>query len=96
MLHLFARQFTKARLWALFAVWLSSVWLLGCGGNSVNAAGKGGGQGPPPAPAVTVAVAEQQPVPIELHAIGNAQPYRAVQLKSMVDGQISRVLLHQG
>ncbi|HSB75369.1 MAG TPA: biotin/lipoyl-binding protein, partial [Terriglobales bacterium] len=49
----------------------------------------------PPAP-VTVAVAEQSPVPIQLTAIGNAQPYLAVQVKSMVDGQIQRVLFKQG
>ena len=49
----------------------------------------------PPAP-VTVAVAEQAPIPVELNAIGNAQPYRAVQVKSMVDGQILRVLFKQG
>lgn len=49
----------------------------------------------PPAP-VTVAVAEQSPVPIQLTAIGNAQPYLAVQVKSMVDGQIQRVLFNQG
>ncbi|HZQ90792.1 MAG TPA: efflux RND transporter periplasmic adaptor subunit [Terriglobales bacterium] len=35
-------------------------------------------------------------VPIEIEAIGNAQPYRSVQVKSMVDGQIVRVLLEQG
>jgi multidrug efflux system membrane fusion protein len=49
-----------------------------------------------PAPSVTVAVAGQQPIPIEIDAIGNAQPYRTVQLKSLVDGQIARVLLKQG
>jgi membrane fusion protein, multidrug efflux system len=45
---------------------------------------------------VTVAVAAQRTVPLTIEAIGNAQPYRTVQLKSMVDGQISRVLLRQG
>jgi multidrug efflux system membrane fusion protein len=49
----------------------------------------------PPAP-VTVAVAEQASVPVELNAIGNAQSYRTVQVKSMVDGQIERVLFRQG
>jgi multidrug efflux system membrane fusion protein len=49
-----------------------------------------------PAAPVTVAVAEQTPVPIEVNAIGNAQAYRTVQVKSMVDGQIERVLLKQG
>jgi multidrug efflux system membrane fusion protein len=45
---------------------------------------------------VTVTEVTQRAVPVELTAIGNAQPYRTVQLKSMVDGQISRVLLEQG
>lgn len=49
-----------------------------------------------PAAPVTVAVAEQAPVPIEVNAIGNAQAYRTVQVKSMVDGQIERVLFRQG
>jgi len=49
-----------------------------------------------PAAPVTVAVAEQTPVPIEVSAIGNAQAYRTVQVKSMVDGQIERVLFKQG
>ncbi len=49
-----------------------------------------------PAPAVTVATAAQEAVPINVDAIGNAQPYRTVQLKSMVDGQINRVLFRQG
>ncbi|MGE5206466.1 MAG: efflux RND transporter periplasmic adaptor subunit [Chlamydiota bacterium] len=41
-------------------------------------------------------MAEQTPVPVELNAIGNAQSYRTVQVKSMVDGQIERVLFRQG
>ena len=49
-----------------------------------------------PAAPVTVAVAEQAAVPVEMSAIGNAQAYRTVQVKSMVDGQIQRVLFKQG
>ncbi len=49
-----------------------------------------------PPPYVTVAVAQQQPVPITIDAIGNAQAYRTVQIKSLVDGQISKVLMRQG
>lgn len=49
-----------------------------------------------PAAPVTVAVAEQAAVPVEVNAIGNAQAYRTVQVKSMVDGQIERVLFKQG
>ncbi len=72
----------------------SLVVLLSCGAQPKNATA--GRQAGFPAATVTVAVAQQEPVPIEVEAIGNAQPYRAVQLKSMVDGQISRVLLQQG
>lgn len=66
--------------------------LLACGGKAQQ---QGARPSFPPAP-VTVAVAEQTPVPVELNAIGNAQSYRTVQVKSMVDGQIERVLFRQG
>ena len=77
--------------WSLAALLL----VAGCGKGSNNNAAS------PPnaaasAPPVTVAVAQQEPVPIEIDAIGNAQPYRSVQVKSMVDGQIDRVALQQG
>lgn len=77
--------------------------VVGCGKSDKAATGaaSAGNRGPSAnavaaAPTVTVAVAQQQPVPIEIDAIGNAQPYRAVQVKSMVDGQIDRVGLRQG
>lgn len=86
----------KAGMKGVFAAMACAVLALtGCGSSnngsdSVHAASSG------PGPQVTVSVAAQQAVPIELHAIGNAQAYRAVQVKSMVDGQIDRVLLKQG
>jgi len=67
----------------------------GCGKSSSNNAASPANAAAS-APPVTVAVAQQQPVPIEIDAIGNAQPYRTVQVKSMVDGQIDRVALQQG
>jgi len=73
---------------------LGVVLLLAACGTKQPTAKAAGPQMPPAM--VTVAVAEQQSVPITIDAIGNAQPYRTVQLKSMVDGQISRVLLQQG
>lgn len=82
----------SCRFLALISM-LALTVLASCGANKQNAAGRPAG---PPAPPVTVAVAQQEPVPVELGSIGNAQPYRAVQLKSMVDGQINRVLLEQG
>jgi multidrug efflux system membrane fusion protein len=67
--------------------------LVACGTKQPESKTKAAGM--PPA-MVTVAVAAQKSVPITLDAIGNAQPYRTVQMKSMVDGQVSRVLLRQG
>jgi multidrug efflux system membrane fusion protein len=67
----------------------------GCGSNSQDVQAASGGPRAP-APAVTVAVAGQQQIPLQISAIGNAQPYRSVQIKSMVDGQIDKVLLTQG
>ena len=90
-----ARQGNKTRLVVLgTCLVLAAILLVACGGSKQKAASAASHQ--PPAPTVTVAAAEQQNIPIEIHAIGNVQPYRAVQLKSMVDGQISRVLLQQG
>jgi multidrug efflux system membrane fusion protein len=84
----------------LFALMLL---VAGCGKNDKPANGAASGANPGAsanpalaAPPVTVAVAQQEPVPIEIDAIGNAQPYRTVQVKSMVDGQIDRVALKQG
>ncbi len=75
------------------SVLLTAVLLLiSCGGKTQSNTAR---PAFPPAP-VTVAVAEQAAVPLELNAIGNAQPYRTVQVKSMVDGQIERVLFQQG
>ena|SRR5579884_863085 len=67
--------------------------LLACGRNSASA-----NSGPPAMPAapVNVAIAAQQPIPIELDAIGNVQAYNTVQVRSMVDGVLQRVLVQQG
>ncbi len=73
----------------------SLLLLAGCGSKG-NVADSSSKPSAPPAPPVTVAVAREQAVPIEINAIGNAQPYRTVQVKSMVDGQILRVHFEQG
>src|SRR5579872_5297989 len=71
----------------------ATAFLAACSGG--NAQQKTARPSFPPAP-VTVSVAEQAPIPVELNAIGNAQSFRTVQVKSMVDGQINRVLFQQG
>jgi multidrug efflux system membrane fusion protein len=66
----------------------------------ISGCGTSGQQGTAPTtntlPPVTVSVAAVQAVPIEINAIANAQAYRTVQVKSMVDGQIDKVLFRQG
>jgi multidrug efflux system membrane fusion protein len=88
-------------IWIVMAALMPLLlWSAGCGSSSENvqaASGKSGSApGGPPAPAVTVSVAGQRQIPEEISAIGNVQAYRSVQVKSMVDGQIDKVLLHQG
>jgi multidrug efflux system membrane fusion protein len=75
------------------ALLVSAALLVGCGKQKQSGAA---GNGAPAGPMVTVAKAEQMSIPIELDVIGNAEPYRTVQVKSMVDGQIAKVLFHQG
>lgn len=70
--------------------------LCGCGSKENASTAKAAAPASAAAPAVTVAVSRKQPVPVEINAIGNAQPYRTVQVKSMVDGQIVRVDFKQG
>ena len=88
-------RLSKGILGCLLAMTIA-VFLVSCGRKQQTTEGVAGGQQRMPAPMVTVATATQQAIPINVDAIGNAQPYRSVQLKSMVDGQISHVLLKQG
>jgi multidrug efflux system membrane fusion protein len=55
-------------------------------------------QAPPSREAVPVVVAtvEQRDIPIELHAIGNVQPYSMVQIKSQVSAQLEKVHFKEG
>jgi membrane fusion protein, multidrug efflux system len=82
--------------WMWLALYFALLLLVtGCGSNTQNAQAASAASSSPE-PAVTVAVAGQQQIPLEIAAIGSAQPYRSVQIKSMVDGQIDKVLLTQG
>jgi len=45
---------------------------------------------------VVVATVERRDIPIELHAIGNVQPYSTVQIKSQVSAQLEKVHFKEG
>jgi membrane fusion protein, multidrug efflux system len=81
------------------AVLLFSVLMVfsGCGNKeSAQAAGpNAAGGGRPPAP-VVVSTVERRDVPLQISAIGNVEPYQTVQVRSMVSGQIEKILFKEG
>src|SRR5262245_54441349 len=82
-----ARRLTAAA-WAIVA-------LLACAACSDNAsAGKGRPQ-PPPVP-VAVGDAVEKSIPVQLTAVGNAQAYTTVGVKSQVSGQLVEVRFKEG
>jgi len=78
---------------AAVAVWAlaSALLLAGC---SDNAAGKARVQAPPVP--VTVSDAVEKTLPVQLTAVGNAQAYTTVGIKSQVNGQIMEVGFKEG
>ena len=81
------RRLTGVAVWAL----ASALFLAGC---SDNAAGKARVQVPPVPVTVTDAVAKT--LPVQLTAVGNAQAYTTVGIKSQVNGQIMEVRFKEG
>jgi len=80
-------RLTGIAVWAL----ASALLLAGC---SDNAAGKARVQ-VPPVP-VTVSDAVEKILPVQLTAVGNAQAYTTVGIKSQVNGQIMEVRFKEG
>ena len=81
------RRLTGVAVWALAL----ALFLAGC---SDNAAGKARVQVPPVPVTVTDAVAKT--LPVQLTAVGNAQAYTTVGIKSQVNGQIMEVRFKEG
>ena len=82
-----ARRLTAAA-WALATV----LALAACSDNA--AAGKGRAQ-PPPVP-VTVGDVVEKTIPVQLTAVGNAQAYTTVGIKSQINGQLVEVRFKEG
>ncbi len=77
-----------------WAYWVAGVLVLffllrGCFGKKQISSG------PPPAP-VIVDLVKQQNVPVQLHAVGNVQPFTSVTVKSLVSGPIEKVHFKEG
>ncbi len=79
---------------------LVHTWLiLSVGALLCSPAGCGGGkpEAPPhPTAPVSVASVEQKTMPLELKAIGNVEAFSTVQVKSQVEGEVSKVHFREG
>src|SRR5438093_4670392 len=84
------------RIAALIIVLLTSCRSVpqGVGGGG-GRGGRGAGAAFPPVP-VSVESAVQQTVPIEVHAVGNVEPYSTVQVKAQVGGPLVSVKFTEG
>ena len=85
----------KKKILLLAALVALIATLAACGKKDVQAAGPGANASRPAAPVVVAAV-EQRDVPVQIRAIGNVEAYRTVQVRSMVNGQIDKVLFKEG
>jgi multidrug efflux system membrane fusion protein len=65
----------------------------GGGGGGAATGGRGGGTGPVP---VVVTKVTRSSIPVYIPGLGNVSPYYTVTVKSRVDGQLMKVLFHEG
>ncbi len=73
---------------------LGLVFLAACSsGGEPSRASTGGSRSAAP---VTVATAQRMDVPVQLHAIGNVEPYSTVSVRSQVEGQLAEVHFREG
>jgi multidrug efflux system membrane fusion protein len=84
-----ARVSAAAGAWALAA----SLLVAGCSDDATGKPSRGAGS---PAVPVTAADAVEKTVPLQLTAVGNAQAYTSVNIKSQVGGQILQVHFKEG
>ena len=87
----------RRKKFVLLAALLALIAALnGCEKKDVQAAAPGGSSASRPAAPVVVASVEQRDVPVQIRAIGNVEAYQTVQVRSMVNGQIDKVLFKEG
>lgn len=86
-------DFSVFFLKAILAVTL--VFLAACSGKDSAANKAKDAKGQAPAPVVTAQVARKT-LPDQIHAVGNIEAYATVQVKSRIDGEITRVHFKEG
>jgi multidrug efflux system membrane fusion protein len=85
---------TKTILAAFLSI--SIALLCGCSRQGSSASAAAPGQQQRAAAPVIVSTVEQRDIPVEITAIGNVAPYKSVQIRSMVNGQINSVRFREG
>ena len=89
-IHIMGRNTLKAaHIAPLFMIAL--VALTGCSKPNAQAASP-----TRPAAPVVVSTVEQRDIPIQITAIGNVEAYQTVQVRTMVTGQIEKILFQEG
>jgi len=84
------RNLLKANI-AILPLTIALAGLAGCNKQNAQAAAPAR-----PAPPVVVSTVEQRDVPIQITAIGNVEAYQTVQIRSMVNGAIEKILFKEG
>lgn len=77
------------------ALSLSVVLLAGCSNEAKPPAKPDKGAGTPPVP-VLAAHVEEKTAPVQITAVGNAQPYTQVAIRAQITGQLSKVNFQEG
>src|SRR5262245_44186000 len=77
----------------VIAITIALLTITGC--SSAPQTGSSGGVVFPPTP-VSTGLAEEEAVPIQVHAVGNVEPYSTVQVKAQVGGPLLRVGFAEG
>ena len=80
---------------AAFIIFLLTILVTSCRSAPQGGGGRAPGMAFPPVP-VSVESAVQQAVPIEVHAVGNVEPYSSVQVKAQVGGPLVSVRFTEG
>ncbi len=85
----------RASIWVAFVALVGAV-CVGCGSGKPAPGGAVAAAAGRPAVPVTVAQAASETVPVEVRAVGNAEAFSTVQIKSQIAGQILAVRFTEG
>jgi multidrug efflux system membrane fusion protein len=96
MIVILRTVFRSGSLSATFAglLLLQIILLSGCSNSTVS--GNSSASQAQPAVPVTVAAVVQKTVPVQLKAIGNVEAYSTVQVKTRVEGELTKVAFNEG